>query len=147
MNSIAPPDAWFLLFCASRKVKYISALRSSSENYDKISNLFRPISEQRGSLDIHKYDIVSALFPVEDCDQAFNTMPKEARSSCIWIYPVTKSNVSFAGIPIDKKDCLASPLPDQEYYLKDYTDNKSETVSKKITISTDMQLVFNAYLL
>ena len=109
MNSIAPPDAWFLLFCASRKVKYISALRSSSENYDKISNLFRPISEQRGSLDIHKYDIVSALFPVEDCDQAFNTMPKEARSSCIWIYPVTKSNVSFAGIPIDKKDCLASP--------------------------------------
>lgn len=93
MNSIAPPDAWFLLFCASRKVKYISALRSSSENYDKISNLFRPISEQRGSLDIHKYDIVSALFPVEDCDQAFNTMPKEARSSCIWIYPVTKSKL------------------------------------------------------
>lgn len=76
MNSIAPPDAWFLLFCASRKVKYISALRSSSENYDKISNLFRPISEQRGSLDIHKYDIVSALFPVEDCDQAFNTIEK-----------------------------------------------------------------------
>lgn len=147
MNSIAPPDAWFLLFCASRKVKYISALRSSSENYDKISNLFRPISEQRGSLDIHKYDIVSALFPVEDCDQAFNTMPKEARSSCIWIYPVIKSNVSFAGIPIDKKDCLASPLPDQEYYLKDYTDNESETVSRKITISADMQLVFNAYLL
>lgn len=150
-DKIAPPAAWFLLFCASRKVKYTAALHDKKTPYKKISDMLRAITYQKGaSHEAHNFDLVNVIFPIEDYDSIILKADIESRnyrSSRIGLYSTPQDFVLFAGTPIDSKDCLCDPFPSQTYYLKGAAREESTDTNRgTVTIPYNMQLVFNAYL-
>lgn len=124
IDQIAPPSAWFLLFYISQRIRHRKALSDSSKDR------FLSFSELISSSEEAKILIEES----EAADKITIASPHSQRMVLYGDYHGT-----FTCIPFDTNLRDVRPIPDLSYQLR--TNNQS------ITISSNLQRVFNIYLL